>query len=34
MNKRGILRSSEGVFPLSPKITIIGRESSDFIIQV
>ncbi len=31
---KGFLRSTEGVFQLSPSITVIGRENSDYIIQV
>ena len=31
---KGFLKSTDGVFQLSPSATVIGREQSDYNIQV
>jgi len=31
---KGYLKSPEGVFQLAPKVTTIGREGCDLVIQV
>lgn len=34
MKMKGYLKTSEGLFQLSPKVTTIGREGCDLVIQV
>ena len=31
---KGFLKSQEGIFQLAPKVTTVGREGCDLVIQV